>query len=363
MIASGPARHQQIMTSMLLSLALLADLAASTPTIAATGLVYEAPPDCPALADFVQAVSARGGAFDDASERVLVVSIQHRQGAFGGALSVRDARGSSAPRLVHGASCVEVSDALALVAAIELRSPDGQDAADPPSAPSASASANAPDRLPAASVPDPDRLRGHTRIFPSGTETVHVGAGDLRFDMDRRVSVTAGGTWGLIPSTFLPRYSLAFTTANFVTTPEGAQRLSGLVFQANVDLLGGATYQSPNTKTDIDGVAFGVSMCQSPFYDTRGASLLICLGYGGGVLNLSTTGPDGGAIASKYVGFGAVNAAADLQLVLAKHVFVSVRGGGSIELGDITAQRADGGQIFKSSAWSGFALGGLGLRY
>lgn len=137
----------------------------------------------------------------------------------------------------------------------------------------------------------------------------------------------------------------------------------GLVYQAHVDFLGSGTYRSPDTNTAISGGAFDFSLCQSPLYDTRGLSVMFCVGYGGGFLNLATTALDGSSIGTKNVGFGMINVSADLQYNLSSHVLLSARLGGNFSIGDITAERADGSRIFKSSPWSGFATLGVGFRY
>jgi hypothetical protein len=336
-------------------------MALSSRASAAPQLLYEAPAGCPAQPQFVEAVAAHGGDLGggEAGDRVFVVSITQRGEGFSGAFQVRDPRGTTGKREVGGRSCSEIADALAMVTAIALQGSPAE-----PAAPAAEARPAVVQPLdPPPEPPATDRLRSNTKVFPARTETLRVPAGDLRFDLARTTSIAFGGTWGLVPSTFIPRTDLAFTLANFVTTPDGRQRISGLVYQLNVDVLARGTYRSSNTTTDIAGLAFGVSVCQSPLYDSAGLSLMICVGYGGGALGLSTTQPDAGFSANKSVGFGAVNATADLQLNLSRHVLISARAGGSWAIGDISAERADGTLIFKSSPWSGYVMAGVGVRY
>ncbi len=166
-----------------------------------------------------------------------------------------------------------------------------------------------------------------------------------------------------MPSTVLPRYELIQTIAHFVTTPSGGQRIVGLVYQLNVDVLGAATYRSPNTNTNIYGMAFGFAVCQSPLYDSRGLSLLFCGGYGGGFLHLATSALDGSPIQTKSAGFGAMNATVDVQYNFTSHLFASARVGGAFTIGDIGAERADGTRIFKSSPWSASGMLGIGVRF
>jgi hypothetical protein len=267
--------------------------------------------------------------------------------------------------MVNGKSCGDVVDALALVTAIALAS-ETSDAAGP-GAPATGAPpppAVAVEPLPdAAPRPSTEGLRGTTRLIPPRTETLQVGAGPLRFDLSRAAMLYAGGVSGLVPSVFLPRYALTLTSANFLTTPEGEQRITGLVYQLHVDFLGSGTYQSSDTRTKIVGAAFGVDFCQSPHYDSRGLVLLLCGEYGGGALNLVTTGLDGTMMRSKNAGFGQVSAVLDAQVTLGGRFVLGARIGGGYMIGDITAERADGSRIFSSSHWSAYAMLGAGVRF
>jgi hypothetical protein len=161
----------------------------------------------------------------------------------------------------------------------------------------------------------------------------------------------------------LPRYDLSFVLAPFVTTPEGAQRIHGLVFELRVSALGKGTYSSPDTKTELSGLAFGFDLCQSPRYDSRGLVLLFCGEYGGGLMTLTTRGTDGTQIQSKDSGFGVVSLGAEAQYTFGRLFHVGVKLGGGFTLGPLTAERADGSRIFASSLWSAYALLGAGLRY
>jgi hypothetical protein len=364
------------MHALLLPTALIVAALSPSPREASARLAYDAPPDCPTEPEFRAAVSARGtdvapGSPSNAA-RVLAVTIRRQADGFGGTFQARDRRGATGKRLVNGRSCTDVVDALALVTAIALADPSSETAATsapplPPAAEGRGEGAPAPppatvEPLPAA-APRPAGLRGSTRVGPPRTETIQVGAGPLRLDLSRAAMLYGGAASGLVPSVFLPRYALAFTMASFVTTPEGQQRIMGLVYQLHVDLSGTGTYQSPDTRTEIEGAAFGIAMCQSPHYDSRGLVLLLCGEYGGGYLNLQTKGLDGAMIQSKNVGFGQVSGVVDVQYQLGGGFVVGVRIGGSLKLGDITAERADGSRIFSSSIGSAYALLGAGYRF
>lgn len=349
-------------------------VATVSPRVTSTGLAYQAPPECPAEAEFRTAVADRGGGVSlggsSAEARVVAVTIGRQPEGFGGTFQVRDGRGASNERTVNGASCAEVVDALALVTAIALAdgTPEGANAA--PSLARTATGQGEGAGTPDAPVKGHDRaaersegLRATTRLAPPRAETLQVGAGSLRFDLSRAAMLYAGAASGLVPSVLLPRYALTLSAANFVTTPEGIQRIVGLVYQLHVDLLGRGTYQSLDTRTKIIGASFGVDFCQSPHYDSQGFVLLLCGEYGGGYLNLETEELDGTKKHSKNVGFGQVSAVADLAYNLGGGFSLGARIGGSFTFGDITAERADGSLIFSSSRWSAYGMLGAGYRF
>jgi len=339
---------------------------------AAVGLAYDAPEACPAEASFRAAVAARGGDFaspgSPSSHRAMVVEIRESEAGFSGAFQLRDDQSASKRREVHGSTCTDVADAMAVVAAIALR-PEiaevGASVVDPasPASPPMTLAAAPHLAAPSAQPPVADRLRGHTQALPSRIENLEVGAGTLRFDLERNVTLYAGVGVGLIPSVVLPRYEISFSNAHFLTTPEGTQKIVGLVSQLRVSVLGPATYRSADTTTDIAGLSFGMGLCQSPIYDTRGLVLLFCGEYGGGFMNLVTKRADGAQLQSKNAGFGTVSFGAEAQYNLGSIFQVGAKVGGGFNVGQFTAERADGSRIFGSSTWSAYTLLGIGLHY
>jgi len=334
-------------------------------------LVYEAPAECPAQPEFVTAVAARGGDFDHGGSagphRVLVVAITKDDRGFAGAFQVRDDGTASDRREVHGQRCAEVADALAVVAAIALRSDAAADAApvaavDPPPGAPPSQVKQAP------SPPGVERLVGHTGFFPPRTQEVLVSAGTVRFDRQQTFGLSAGVEAGLVPTVVIPRYDLSLTTANFVTLPNGAQRIDGSVVTLRVSLMGPATYRSPDTSTALGGFSFGIGLCGSPHYDTRGLVVLLCGEYGGGLLNLVTRAADGSQIQAKFAGFGSIAFAGVIQYNLGAHFYVEAKVSGGFEVGNITAERPGGAQIFGGSAstytsWLASGVMGIGLHF
>ena len=111
------------------------------------------------------------------------------------------------------------------------------------------------------------------------------------------------------------------------------------------------------------GLSFAMGLCQSPIYDTRGLVLLFCGEYGGGFMNLVTKGADGAQIQSKNAGFGTVSFGAEAQYNLGSIFQVGAKVGGGFNVGQFTAERADGSRIFGSSTWSAYTLLGIGLHF
>lgn len=144
MIAALAQAHQQGVNASILSLSyaapLLGLLLVAPPAHAANKghLVFSSPEGCAGEAEFKAAVAARGGQFDDASatgnERSLRVTIARDEAAFRGSFQTEGLEGASAVREVHGATCQEVVEALAVVCAIELRG-DDESAPAPAAAP------------------------------------------------------------------------------------------------------------------------------------------------------------------------------------------------------------------------------------
>jgi hypothetical protein len=222
---------------------------------AAVGLAYEAPDGCPSQRDFVDAVAARDADFETAGptgvRRVMVVAIRKQGGGFAGVFQVRDGEAATNKREVQGGSCAEVVDALAVVTAIALR-PESAAGAQPASATPATPPP-APAKRPAAAD---GRLRGNTFIYHHTHETVSVSAGPLSFDLARTLNVYGGLMVGAAPSTVMPRFDLSMIGGNFVTTPDGSQRILGIILRSRVSFFGPGTYRSPDTNTSLEGIAF-----------------------------------------------------------------------------------------------------------
>jgi hypothetical protein len=348
-------------------------LAASVPARAtlAVKLTYQAPAGCPSEDDFVAAVTARGADFDAPRgapvAEVMVVSITRADNGFAGAFQVRDGSEATNKREVRGAICREVADALAVVTAIALQGGAGDGGEAPAAAPSPPPGAkpsSSPAPAPAAPPAPPTkmRLRGHSPWFPPTTVTVP--AGEVHLTIASSVNLYGGATVGILPTLVLPHDELSVVLAPFVTTPDGAQRIHGLITKLEVGTWGPGTYRTADTKTNLDfGGNFAINMCLSPHYDSEGLIVLFCFGYGGGFLTLNTSALDGTPIQTKTSGFGQSTVSGELQYYLGAGFHLQAKLGGGYALGQITAERADGSRIFATQMWSGDFMLGVGWRF
>ena len=285
---------------------------------AAVGLAYEAPEGCPAEGEFVAAVAARGADFAgggtaNAPRRVMVVAIRKQGDGFAGVFQLRDGETATDKREVQAPSCAEVVDAMAVVTAIALRPEIATPAKPVPAAVSPPAQAGN------------ERLHGNTFIYHHTHESVSVPAGPLNFDLVRALNFYGGLMVGGPPSSVMPRFDLSMTAGNFITTPDGSQRIVGPIIRSRVSFLGPGTYQASDTKTNLDGIAFAMGLCLTPHYDSAGLVLLFCTEGGAGAMFLRTTGTGGALIQSKSAGFGSIGVGVELQYNLTSLFNVGVK--------------------------------------
>jgi hypothetical protein len=180
--------------------------------------------------------------------------------------------------------------------------------------------------------------------------------------MGGTVNVNAGAIVGLIPSLVVPQYELSVVVAPFVTTPDGAQRIHGVIWKLDGGIWGPSTYRTGDTKTNIGGVYANWSMCLSPTYDTEGLVVLFCFGGGTGVLTLDTSAP-GMSAAEQFIGFARGQLSGGLQYYLGAGFHVEAELRGAADVGQIDAQRADGTSVFSSSpTYTAEALLGVGYH-
>ena len=180
--------------------------------------------------------------------------------------------------------------------------------------------------------------------------------------MSRDIGALAGVSLGLMPVA-QPRYDLFLTNANFVTTPEGAQRIIGPVLQLRVGFLGPATTSDLDGRARGVGVNVGVAICQAPAYDSKGWIALVCSEFSGGALSFESTVPDGAGgtrVESRSAGFAQVGAAFQASYALGAGFELTGRFSGGVNLNQIRA-RADDVDSAKSSR--GYLNAALGIGY
>src|SRR5688572_21629525 len=87
-------------------------------------LSYQAPEGCPTQAAFTAAVESRGASLTagwNGAPRQPSVQIRRDADGFSGTFQLGEGQAASGLRRVHGATCAEVSEALAVVTAIALQ--------------------------------------------------------------------------------------------------------------------------------------------------------------------------------------------------------------------------------------------------
>jgi len=265
-------------------------------------LSYDAPQGCANRSEFIAAIESRGGHLTADDTKTLQVSIQLQGNEFVGSLQVNNSGMSSAARKVKGGDCREVVNALAVVAASELRPATDS---TPKSRPIPETQAHTQEVMPP-SANSPQGFRGKSTW---GNDALEVTAGTLRFRPLLSWTVTGGIAVGQVPKLIIPRYDIVFRLANFVTTPDGAQRLNGPILRARVGLLGPPfpTYEAGDAKTTFGGgQTMGLGVCWSPHYDTQGLLLLGCVEFGYGIMGFSTKEANGSLAKTENYGFGNV---------------------------------------------------------
>lgn len=340
-------------------------------------LSYQAPQGC-AAEGFVAAVRARGASLEAGAAataassegvRWLKVTIEQDAAGFSGALQVRDGEQTSERREVHALSCAEVSDGLAVVAAIAL-------AADAPAASSVPAASAPAASAPAAAAP-PHVAAAAAAVAPAAapatrerdvhvvrlSDSVDVPAGKLGFEYLRGYHLSAGVALGVIPNLTLPRIDFALSSSSLVKTPGDADYLIGAGLRVRWSFLGVATHRSAGFSTRIWGLKAGLGNCGPLIYNPRGLILSLCSEIAAGAISLETRDATGTSTQSKAVGVGTAGIELVSQYNLGSLLHVDLRAGGEMWLSKLTVERPDGGRLFRSSTFNAYVLAGLGLQF
>ncbi len=338
-------------------------------------LTYQAPAECPAQAEFVAAVAARGAQFQGteavARARSLNVRIASTEAGFVGSLEVTTPDGTASSREIHDPACGDVVTGLAVIAASALggraEAEPSEAAVEAPATPGAetqgepSSSAVArPDNLPEPTPGSRPRLRGTNLRMPG---EIPVEAGILRVEADRRYTLGAGIDYGLVPGLVLPRAEFTISAANFILPPSSSSYLVGPILQVQWLFLGPATHRDGDYSTRVVGFGAGLNSCSGLTYDDQGLSLLACGEFGASFAFLETESADGAFFHRKEAGFGYVGLGLDAQYSLDDSFHVALRLGGRAQFGGISAERADGSQLFEMQMFAAYGSAGIGLHF
>jgi hypothetical protein len=290
---------------------------------------------------------------------------------FTGTVQLRDGESTSGQRELHASLCGEVMDGLAVVAAIALRGDSEAPPSNAASAVPASAAASplpkgVPPTEPVTSQPVPRGTAVERRlqnIGQSGKETTTIGAGELTFDNVLGISASAGMVLGAIPSVVLPRYDLTISRANFVTTPDARDFMTGVVPRLRWTYLGTGTYRTNEFSTQLNGFSAGLSGCRSLVYYIRGPVVMVCGGIAAGAMSIRTRNAEGVTTQSKTMGIASANLDLQTQYNFSSLFHVALTIGGELWVSNITAERPDGSEIFHSSLFNGYAMAGVGIHF
>jgi hypothetical protein len=337
-------------------------------------LEYTAPTGCPTQAEFVAFVTNRGGDFAHPAAKIkartMIVTLRRDASEVTGSLELRQDDMASDARQLRAQSCVEVAEALAVVAAIALRGSDEAPVegdvspAQPPPSPAPAPSAPVA-AIPAAAA-TPAVVPNETRLRPIGmwgNEQVPVTAGSLGVKRILTATLTGGAVLGAIPGVVLPRFDLTLSRTNFITTPQQASFLTGGVVTVGWSYFGNVTRHSGDYATDINGLKAGIGGCTPLTYDTAGLVAMVCSMFTAGLLHLDTKEATSGYHQDKLLGLGAASIALDARYNIGKHLHVSALAGGEMWFGQLSAERVDGSKLFQARLFNANLQLGLGVHF
>jgi hypothetical protein len=319
-------------------------------------------------------VAARGGDFQRPSPastaRSIEVTVRQGEAELVGILTVHGSEGPSAPREVHATHCQDVTEALAVVSSMALRSDGGASGNAPAHLPPQPALAPAPAAAmsPGAAVPPtpPVLPPRDTRFRVAGLwrdEKLPVPAGQLAINRDYSATLSGGIVIGAIPSLVLPRYDLTLTRTNFITTPQGNNYLIGSVVGVRWSVFGSATRREGEYATRFAGFKAGLFACTPYHFDSEGFVLLGCGGFAVGVADLETKDGMGRVTQTKEVGLGTATLELDAKYNIGSHFHVGLTLGAEAWISKLSAERPDGSQLFRSRIFNGNAQLGAGVHF
>lgn len=330
-------------------------------------LDYQAPAGCPDSASFVLAVEARGASFaavdgdGAAAARRLLVRIEPEKAGFSGSLVLLSGREASEPRRVAGATCAEVSDALAVVTAIALQR-DGEAALAPAvAAPAAPLAVPSPASSPRAVAPPAAESGGPPELVMAPKDVL-VPSGTLELDYVTTYTMTAGVQLGAIPGVLLPRLDFDIARTNVVRAPDARAFVLGTEFRWRWTLLGVPEREASGYESSLFGLKLGIGGCRRLTYDPGGLIFKVCSDFAVGMIDVTTRPTDGGAERQKRQGLATAGVEANLQYNLSQLFHLDLRAGGEMWLNRISAEREDGSRLFQSPLFNAYLMVGVGIH-
>lgn len=383
-------------------IALLLTLAWGAAARAEVVLTMDAPAGCPGRSDLEAAIAARGARLDgNGPQRALHVRIEAEAEGFVGILSL-PLSAEPALRRIHATSCAELVDALAAVAAIAVShapeapqevspkrvSYEASDAVVAPSglpraadgapvaAPGATALAHGSRHAPAR---DPGTLRSDGVLLGpfQRRRELSVEAGTLTIDRGFDLTLLGGAAIGVLPGQVVPRFDFIAIRTTMLTLPgDTGTFLSAPLLYSRLGVLGPALYTGADVETDLFGLSLGVGTCLALGYVRDGFSALLCGELGYGVVGLQTLDGSGNEEQSKTRGYGSVGGSALFQYGFGSRVHVTLRFGLDSTTHALSAQRADGSEVFHGARFlaadddgfdgygiSGYVQLGIGVHF
>jgi hypothetical protein len=349
----------------LAGLAAAAFSALSMTAHAAPRLDYRAAAGCPADAEFVAAVRARGGNVDVAGDPTeeLEVVIERTNDGYRGSVRVRSTDQSSEARDVRSPACDEVADGLAIVTALASQTGSLPETATVPATTSARAPAAIEAKAPPASVAT--KPAASTRLHTAGQfhdETLTVSSGELRIRNDTAVSLTGGALFGMTPQV-IPRVDLTFARTNFITTPDGAGHIIGGILRTRWTVLTPTEYRKGDWSARFYAMKASIGACSKLAYDLAGFVLLFCGEIGAGVSKVTTKDPAGRTTKDELVGLGSAAFEFDARYNFGRYFHAGLMVGAEGWLAQIKAVDSDGSEIFHANAFDGYAMAGVGMHF
>jgi hypothetical protein len=115
--------------------------------------------------------------------------------------------------------------------------------------------------------------------------------------------------------------------------------------------------------TGLSGFTAGVNACTSFAYDTSGFVFLLCAAFAVGRMHLETRALEGDYLKTKDIGLGTASLELNTRYNIGEHFHVTLALAGELWVSELTAERADGSQLFHSNLFNANAQLGFGVHF